>query len=1384
MAENLGTIFAKLGLDTKEWDSKMKKTGKNLKKLGKSLSMGLTAPLVALGIVAVKTGADFETSITNAAVVAGETGEQFEKMKNIAREMGKTTKFSAKEAADGMYFMACLPPDELIITGDYKVEQIGKFRGNSVIGKDGEVQKVLKHTYRPCTEKEVIKIKPLMQRPFRVTANHPIYAISGKPCRPSNVSGNSNSPSLCKPTCNKKEETTCTKKYYEKYKPEWIEAGKLKQGDILLIPRIKKSEEVLIDWDLLKVNVEYSRKRYGKKLPKKLDEKFAYFLGLMLGDGWADKERIGCVFNAEKDVESLEWFENYLKELGYSSNRRKTPGAIQVLCWSRPLAKLINKWIGKGAENKRIPPGLFKAKEGIIYSFLRGYIDSDGYVDFEKGIIGISTISKNIAYTINYLAAKCGMVFSIGKTEGRKSVAMPSGSKSDLKPLYTISTVNPKYIGSIYGIRPQNSLKFQKHWLDDDFIYLPIYSIKKEKYEGFVYNLETKDNTYSTGVIVHNSAGWDVDKMGKAIKPTLDLASATNSDLAFTTETVVSALNQFGLASSEATRVADVYAAAISGSQATLERLNISMGYLGATAHALDFNIEDTSAALMVLFDRGIKASMAGTGLRQALAKLMDPTKKMTNALNAIGLSVADVNPEMNSMRDIVANLENAGMGASDAFKIFGQRAGPAMLNLVSAGAEGIDNYRKKLDESGKAASMAERQLKTLAGIWTILKSAASEVAIQFGEIIIPVLKNLIENHLKPMVEWLSNLSKGWKTLVIIIGTALAALGPLLLILGQIVFILPSVATGVAAIGVAVKFALGPLGLLGIAAFAAYLALKKVAKVEREVAEAAAESHAAVERQRNDLIAVAAAAGMTGMEFARLEQAYKGNTTALVRAIQKGKHGVKIQEALFESGKKGKKAYEEWKGATDDASDATDDFSAAMEEFNKLVFESEQASIAAKTAADLWDEKMDKMGIMTIPQTAKTVRELNEDLEHLRELLISGKIDLENYAKGAETIEEKLKELTSGHVISDLDTELGDLGDHTNELSDIFVKLGLTLPENVGKPLKNLEDQLRLGMITWEEYQAAMGNTLDVMDTRWGDVISGMSGAFGQFVFDVLSDNSTFMEDIKAGLEGLKNVAKNIFADMAQEYIENFLKKIVTSGVTAFADVGKDIADLGKSVAGSITSIGSIATAALTGVGAAIGTFLGGLIGKKTTGWQKEMQKQGLEQVDFLHNIRDLTKNDVMAALKSLEKQSWRRGDQLTEMVFQSRDQSRLLGSVEKKFDAMIGLAKHLPDIAINTALIAKELKNMGGLAEGGIQMTPTIKKVAETGPEIYLPLQKLGDFMKSVGGGSGKQGNITLVNKITMEPAVLRQDENWLINFIQKKADLEQLLIPERAVR
>jgi|GEM_PF-1153110 len=829
---SLGTIWAELGIRLDKFDkgirdaeAKIKKAeerfegfqkaGERLGDIGKTLTMGITLPIAGVAAAAVKMTADFEQAMANAASVSGATAEELKKMEQVAREMGATTAFSAKEAADAMYYMACQPPDELIITGEYRVAEIGSYRENHVIGSAGLQQRVLKHTLRPCTEGFVLKIKPLLQPAFRVTPNHPVLVVRGKPCRPYQQHGESNSPSLCNPSCRKKQREKCTKKYYVNYTPEFIPAGDIQKGDILLIPRIKEVKETPLIWE----------HRTRKKLPAVLDSDLAYFLGLMTGDGWADDERVFCVFN-NKDKESKDWLCSYLEGLGYSVHERPQINCVQVVAWSRPLAALVTDWIGRGAQNKRIPPAIFNSSPEIVISYLKGYFASDGYVSHETGVLAASTVSPNIAYTINYLAAKVGMAFSIGTTKGCRK-EMPSGYLSDCKRIYTISTTNPDYIYTLTGIKTERTLRYNKFWFDEDYLYLPVWSIQREDYHGMVYNLETEDHTYSTGVIVHNSAGWKANQMAEAIKPTLDLAAATQSDLAFTTDTVIATLNQFGLQAQDTERVTNVFAAAIGNSQATMDKLAYSMRYVGPVAHALGYSIEESTAALMGLYDAGFKGEQAGTVLRGALSRLMDPSEDVVEALTSLGLKVEDVNPQVHSLADIIDKLKSRNIDAATAVQLFGQEAGPGMLALIAQGGNALRQYEATITGTQAAIAMAEKQLDTFAGQMKILWSAISEVAIQLGQILIPVLRDLVEKYVMPAVQWFSNLDEGTKKIIITVALLAAAIGPLLVVFGVLFGAVAQIAAGIAALKGAllvVKGAFlvltGPIGLI-IAAVAA-----------------------------------------------------------------------------------------------------------------------------------------------------------------------------------------------------------------------------------------------------------------------------------------------------------------------------------------------------------------------------------------------------------------------------------------------------------------------------------------------------------------------------------------------------------------------------------
>jgi TP901 family phage tail tape measure protein len=84
----------------------LNKVGPKMKSTGQSMSVGLTLPIVALGVKAVQSFSNFESSITAAGAKTEATGAQIEQMKQVALDMGAKTKFSAGEAATAMDNMA------------------------------------------------------------------------------------------------------------------------------------------------------------------------------------------------------------------------------------------------------------------------------------------------------------------------------------------------------------------------------------------------------------------------------------------------------------------------------------------------------------------------------------------------------------------------------------------------------------------------------------------------------------------------------------------------------------------------------------------------------------------------------------------------------------------------------------------------------------------------------------------------------------------------------------------------------------------------------------------------------------------------------------------------------------------------------------------------------------------------------------------------------------------------------------------------------------------------------------------------------------------------------------------------------------------------------
>lgn len=86
--------------------NRVKALGTAFTSAGATMTKGLTVPLLGVATAAVKVTADFDAQMSKVSAISGATGEDFDALREKAREMGEKTKFSATEAGQAFEYMA------------------------------------------------------------------------------------------------------------------------------------------------------------------------------------------------------------------------------------------------------------------------------------------------------------------------------------------------------------------------------------------------------------------------------------------------------------------------------------------------------------------------------------------------------------------------------------------------------------------------------------------------------------------------------------------------------------------------------------------------------------------------------------------------------------------------------------------------------------------------------------------------------------------------------------------------------------------------------------------------------------------------------------------------------------------------------------------------------------------------------------------------------------------------------------------------------------------------------------------------------------------------------------------------------------------------------
>lgn len=344
------------------------------------------------------------------------------------------------------------------------------------------------------------------------------------------------------------------------------------------------------------------------------------------------------------------------------------------------------------------------------------------------------------------------------------------------------------------------------------------------------------------GMTYMSMAGWKTADMLDGIEGVMNLAAASGEDLAVTSDIVTDALTAFGLSAKDSGHFSDILAAASSNANTNVSMMGETFKYCAPIAGSLGYSAEDVALAIGLLGNAGIKSSQAGTTLRKMMTELTGELEISGKAFGDVKIKTENADGSMKDLSKIISELRvyfgkmTEAEQASTAEMLVGKTAMSGLLAIMNAAPSDIDKLTNAISNcDGEAERMANIMQDNLSGQITILKSQLQELAISLGDVMVPVIRQVV-THVQSLVDKFNQLDPHTKELIVKIGLIVAAVGPILVIVGKIISAVGTIMTILPALGGVIStitggasalfavLAANPIGLV-VAAIAALIAI-------------------------------------------------------------------------------------------------------------------------------------------------------------------------------------------------------------------------------------------------------------------------------------------------------------------------------------------------------------------------------------------------------------------------------------------------------------------------------------------------------------------------------------------------------------------------------
>lgn len=286
-------------------------------------------------------------------------------------------------------------------------------------------------------------------------------------------------------------------------------------------------------------------------------------------------------------------------------------------------------------------------------------------------------------------------------------------------------------------------------------------------------------------------AGLTAEEAAAALAPAMNLAAGEGGNLDTVSAGLVATINGFHGSFDDAASYADVLANACNNSALDVDSLSESMSIAAPIFAAAGYSVQDAALYMGVMANNGIDANKAATSLKTGLARLVSPSKEGADWMDKLNFSITNADGTMKDSVTVQSELASAFSTLSEseqiaaASAIFGKNQMAPWLALINTAPGDVAKLNEQLSVTGTTNEMAAAMMSGFGGALEKLKSSVDVAKTSLGEALAPIVLKVAEG-IQSLVDWFNNLSPEAQRIVAVVGTIVAAIGPLLVIIGTL----------------------------------------------------------------------------------------------------------------------------------------------------------------------------------------------------------------------------------------------------------------------------------------------------------------------------------------------------------------------------------------------------------------------------------------------------------------------------------------------------------------------------------------------------------------------------------------------------------------------